>query len=68
MEKVEPDKWYFAVECRKCTRGLAFAEAPDDAEKSYLYEPPGLMKCPHCGHSAEYALSDVVRIQGLYKQ
>jgi len=66
MEKVEPGKWYLTVDCKNCTRGLAFAEAPPEGEAAYL--PNKLqLTCHVCGHAAEYDPSEVRRSQGQQK-
>jgi predicted RNA-binding Zn-ribbon protein involved in translation (DUF1610 family) len=63
---VEPEKWYFAVECAKCGEAIPFAEAPTPEEKPepLQYRTVSDLKCPHCGHSATYAPAQMSRRQG----
>jgi predicted RNA-binding Zn-ribbon protein involved in translation (DUF1610 family) len=64
--RVEPEKWYIAVDCAKCGDGIAIAEAPSPDEKP---DPLQHLKiegvtCPHCGHVDMYAPALMSRRQG----
>ena len=66
METVKSGKWYLSVDCRNCSRGLAFAEAPPEDEPVYF--PTKLqLTCHVCGHAAAYDPSEVRRSQGQQK-
>ena len=65
MATVEPGKLYYVVECKKCTRAIAFGEAPagdtEAAKAASLHlEPDTPITCPHCGYSAKYGPSNVL--------
>jgi hypothetical protein len=66
-ETVEPGKWYLLVNCRNCSRSLAFREAPLDPAEPVPLPTKLQLACHACGHSAEYDPSEVRRARGRYK-
>lgn len=67
MSEVEQGKTYLTVECEKCSRGLAFQEAPDDPEASVFLPNELPLTCHACGHTAVYRPEQVRRSQAEYK-
>jgi DNA-directed RNA polymerase subunit RPC12/RpoP len=65
LRMVEPNKWYFAVDCSKCGDPIPFLEAPSPEEKSEVKQRTiADLKCPHCGHADTYAPALMSRRQG----
>ncbi len=64
MLKLEPDGWYFGVECIKCRELFAFAEAPTPDECPNPVSSGSELACPHCHTRHTYRGSEVLRLQG----
>ena len=48
---VEPEKWYFVVDCARCGEPIPFAK-----EKPHPRQRPIVdLRCPQCGHTSAYA-------------
>src|SRR5712664_3348270 len=62
---VEPNKWYFAVDCSKCGEAIPFAEAPSPGEEPEPQFRTIKLQCPHCGTEDVYAPALMTRRQGL---
>jgi DNA-directed RNA polymerase subunit RPC12/RpoP len=58
---VEPEKWYIAVDCAKCGKGIAIAETPKPIVQYWKIKG---VRCPHCGHVAAYAPASMSCRQG----
>jgi DNA-directed RNA polymerase subunit RPC12/RpoP len=53
---VEPEKWYFVVDCARCGEPIPFAKAPSPEEKPHPRQRPIVdLRCPQCGHISTYA-------------
>jgi predicted nucleic-acid-binding Zn-ribbon protein len=67
-KQVEPNKWYFVVDCAKCRENIPFLEAPSPEEQPDIKQRTiGDLKCPHCGHTDIYAPALMYRAQGPEK-
>ena len=53
--QLEPNKWYFTVDCSKCGEAIPFAEAPSPKEEPELQFRTVKLQCPHCGTEDIYA-------------
>ncbi len=62
--QVEPNKWYFTVDCSKCGEDIPFAEAPSPEEESEPQFRTVKLQCPHCGAEDIYAPALMTRRQG----
>jgi DNA-directed RNA polymerase subunit RPC12/RpoP len=67
---VEPDKWYFAVDCAKCGEAIPFLEAPSPEDKPDPLTARKIsnLRCPRCGHVGSYAPALMTRRQGPKSQ
>src|SRR5258708_7625662 len=67
---VEPEKWYFVVDCAKCGEAIPFAEAPSPEEKPDPLQSRKIsnLRYPHCRHKADYAPALMSRRQGPEKR
>ncbi len=67
-KQVEPNKWYFVVDCAKCQEPIPFLEAPSPEENPDIKQRTiADLKCPHCGHTDTYAPALMRRQQGPEK-
>jgi predicted nucleic-acid-binding Zn-ribbon protein len=67
-KQVEPNKWYFVVDCAKCRESIPFLEAPSpDAQPEIKQRKIADLKCLHCGHTDMYAPALMYRAQGPEK-
>jgi predicted RNA-binding Zn-ribbon protein involved in translation (DUF1610 family) len=62
--QVEPNKWYFTVDCSKCGKAIPFAEAPSPEEEPEPEFRTVKLQCPHCGTDDTYAPALMARRQG----
>lgn len=67
MPEVEPNKFYLTIDCEKCSRGLAFQEAPEDPSEGVMLPNELSLTCHACGHTGKYRPEQVRRSQGQYK-
>jgi ribosomal protein S27E len=52
LTQLDPDKYYFAVQCAKCNKQIAFAEAPSpNKEPRPKQRTVSNLKCPNCDHT-----------------
>jgi len=47
--QVEPNKWYFTVDCSKCGKAIPFAEAPSPEEEPEPEFRTIKLQCPIAG-------------------
>ncbi|MGY2990277.1 hypothetical protein ACVI1K_007624 [Bradyrhizobium sp. USDA 4508] len=64
-KQVQPNQWYFVVDCAKCDEPIPFLEAPSPDEPEVKQRTVGDLKCPSCGHSYTYAPAPMYRAQVL---
>jgi len=62
--QVEPNKWYFTVDCSKCGETIPFAEAPSPEEKPEPRFQTIKLQCPDCGTEDIYAPALMSRRRG----
>lgn len=62
--QVEPNKWYFTVDCSKCGETIPFAEAPSPEEEPEPRFQTIKLQCPDCGTEDIYAPALMSRRQG----
>jgi hypothetical protein len=57
LKRLEPGKWYFAVDCAGCGEPIPFMEAPSPEEKPDPLQSKGVanLQCRRCGHTGSYA-------------
>jgi hypothetical protein len=67
-KQVQPNQWYFVVDCAKCRESIPFLEAPSLEEKPEIKQRTiADLKCPNCGHTDTYAPALMYRAQGPEK-
>jgi predicted RNA-binding Zn-ribbon protein involved in translation (DUF1610 family) len=62
--QVEPNKWYFTVDCSKCGETIPFAEAPSPEEEPEPRFQTIKLECPDCGTEDIYAPALMSRRRG----
>ena len=64
-KRVEPNQWYFVVDCANCTEPIPFLEAPSPEEEPELtHRTISDLQCPRCEHVDTYAPALMYRAQG----
>jgi hypothetical protein len=65
LKRVEPNKWYFVVDCAQCTEPIPFGEAPSPEEEPEItHRIMADLQCPRCEHVDTYAPGLMYRAQG----
>jgi hypothetical protein len=66
---VQPEKWYFVVNCGKCGNPIPFAQAPSpEDDPTPKYRKVSELRCPFCQFVGEYAPALMSRRQGPEKR
>jgi predicted nucleic-acid-binding Zn-ribbon protein len=66
--QVQPNQWYFVVECAKCNEPIPFLEAPSPEEEPDVKQRTiDDLKCPNCGYVGRYAPALMYRDQAFGK-
>jgi hypothetical protein len=69
LKQLEPDKFYFTVDCAECKGQIAFAVAPSPEENSNPRQRTVTnLKCPACGYTGTYAPALMYVAQGPDKK
>ena len=69
LKQLEPDKYYFTVDCAKCKGQIPFAEASSPEEEPNPKQRTITdLKCPRCGYKGTYAPALMYRAQGPEKK
>jgi hypothetical protein len=65
LTQLEPEKYYFTVDCVKCKGQVPFAEAPSpDEDPSPKQRTISDLQCPRCGYNGTYAPALMYVAQG----